>query len=164
MLNGRWGFAAACVAAVVFAVSTPILAGEHPGGEHPGGTAEHAGKPAEHPGKKAAQYTARDIKDALTSYVDKDVSLKGGYFLIYDAKNAKPWALTFSKIHDPVRVINDKSYFACTDFKSGKTVLDIDFWFEPDGKGKLKLTEIKIHKDNGKPRYTFEKDQMVEVK
>lgn len=166
--------------AILFSTLPALIsvAGEHPGAEHPGSSAEHSGKPAE--GDKGwkgsdptsqeqmcevpAKVTAQDIKDAISSYVKKDVALKGGYFLLYDARNAKPWVLTFSKIHDPVSVINEKSYFACTDFKSGKDILDIDFWFEPDADGKLRTTKISIHKDNGKPRYTFDNDKPVEVK
>jgi hypothetical protein len=68
----------------------------------------------------------------------------------------------------------DGRYFACTDFRkagSKDEYYDVDFWLEDKG-GKLKVTEVKIHKvpvqEDGvwtqKSRYTFDGLQMEEVK
>lgn len=144
---------------------------EHAGKEHAG--KEHAGK--EHDGK-AVKISAKDIKEKINHYIKKDTGLKGGSFLIYDDKLEKTWRLKFVKIHDPVRIINKKTYFACMDFKEvgGSDVLDIDFWLETKShakhkakhkdKHKLKITEIKIHKLNGTPRFTYKDDKPVPVK
>jgi len=144
---------------------------EHAGKEHAG--KEHADKKdKEHAGKehagKAIKVSAKDIKAKIKSYIKKDTKMKGGSFLIFDDKLDKTWRLKFVKIHDPVRIINDKTYFACMDFKEvgGKDVLDIDFWLEVHHKAKhhLKITAIKIHKLNGKARFTYKKDKPVPVK
>jgi len=167
---------------VSFGLSLNLLANEHAGKEHAGKkhadkkTKEHAGKKhkkdKEHAGKehagKAIKVSAKDIKAKIKGYIKKDSKMKGGAFLIHDDKLDKTWRLKFVKIHDPVRIINDKTYFACMDFKEvgGKDVLDIDFWLEVHHKAKhhLKITAIKIHKLNGKPRFTYEKDKPVPVK
>jgi len=140
---------------------------EHAGKKHEG--KEHAGK--EHAGKehagKAIKVSAKDIKGKIKGYIKKDTKLKGGSFVIYDKKMKKTWRLKFVKIHDPVRIINDKTYFACMDFKEvgGKTVLDIDFWLEVDSHAShhLKIPDLKIHKLNGKARFTYKKDKPVPV-
>jgi len=48
-------------------------------------------------------------------------------------------------------------YFACSDFQSidSDDVLDIDFWMVLD-RDKLEVIDTKIHKLNGKPRFTYE--------
>jgi len=187
----KLGQTAALAVIVSAGLSFTLLAAEHAGKEHAGEEVsekkktdkehagkEHAGKKhedKEHAGKKhkehagkAMKVSAKDIKAKIKSYIKKDSKMKGGSFLIYDDKLAKTWRLKFVKIHNPVRIINNKTYFACMDFKEvgGSDVLDIDFWLEVNKKSKhhLKITKIKIHKLNGEPRFTYEKDKPVPVK
>lgn len=140
---------------------------EHAGKEHAG--QEHAGQ--EHAGKSAAAattITAQDVKDAIHAHLDQETAQNDGHFVIEDEKLDKTWMLDFVKIHDPVRIINDKTYFACMDFKEvgGDQVLDLDFWLEATGQEspKLKVTDVKIHKLDGEPRFTYQNDKPVEVK
>ncbi len=110
--------------------------------------------------------TATDIKTGMTQYIIAETKKGNGEFKIHDDKLKKDWALTFVKIHDPVRIIDDKTYFACTDFKSTTSgdVLDLDFWLVPGTKqGVLNLVDTKIHKVNGEPRFTYEGNKLVEV-
>jgi hypothetical protein len=139
---------------------------EHAGKEHAG--KEHAGK--EHAGKAVS---AMDIKNAMNQYIQEKTKEGNGVFKIDD--KGQLLQLKFVKIHDPVRKIEGKGFFACTDFsvandKSGK-LYDLDFWLNPKD-GKLVVTETKIHKHpvlkNGKwlkeARYTFINDKPVELK
>lgn len=137
-----------------------LYAGEHPGQEH-GGT-------------PAPVFTAGQIKKAIQEHINQETKKGGGVFIIKDSKqNNMELKLRFVKIHDPVRQIKDKGYFACSDFEvigeKGK-LYDLDFWLNPM-EGNLVVTETKIHKNpkfiNGQwskmARYTFVNDNPVEV-
>jgi len=122
--------------------------------------------PGEHPGV-IERIRPQDVKDAIRDYIKGDMKLKGGYFLIWDSKLSKVWRLNFSKLHKEVRVLKDGTYFMCTDFKDvvKGTVLDIDFWLREDEEtGELNVVDIKIHKVGGKPRFTYEGEEIRELK
>ena len=140
--------------------------------------AEHAGTGAEHAGEAAGKsrgYTAEDIKAAMTAHIEGEIAKGGGALKIVDEKTGKPLALEFVKIHDPVRKVEGKGYFACTDFhpqgaEAGKTY-DLDFWLHPTD-GELQVVDTRIHKHpvrkgggwEKEARYTFVNDNPVEVK
>lgn len=162
-----------------FALALPSLshAGEHGGtaAEHGGKAAEHGGKAAEHGGKKAEGFTAEQIKAAMNAHIETQVREGKGHLVIKDDKSGETLKLKFVKIHDPVRKIEGKGYFACTDFQpegapEGK-LYDLDFWLNPEGEN-LAVTETRIHKHPKKKgkkwtkeaRYTFVNDKPVEVK
>lgn len=140
---------------------------EHAGTEHAG--QEHAGQ--EHGGEAAQSYTAAEIKGAMNAHIT--MRTQDGIFKIHDEKTNEELELKFVKIHDPVRKIEGKGYFACTDFEvvgqAGK-LYDLDFWLNP-ADGTLKVTEEKIHKNpvpkgdgwEKKARYTFINDNPVEI-
>ncbi|MBI2609050.1 MAG: hypothetical protein HYW47_05545 [Deltaproteobacteria bacterium] len=149
---------------------------EHPGekkeSEHPGENTN------EHPGDSKLEikkdFTATEIKTAIRQYISSRTDSKSlsGIFEIFDAKENKNLKLRFVKIHDPVRKLNNKEYFACTDFEVVGTpgrLYDLDFWLSPES-GKLVTTEEKIHKhpaDNeGRKiaRYTFKDEEIVDIK
>ncbi len=147
---------------------TAKVSGQEHGGKEHGGQ-EHGGK--EHGGEAAQTFSAAEIKGAMNAYIS--MREDQGIFKITDEKTGDELQLKFVKIHDPVRKIEGKGFFACTDFEvvghSGK-LYDLDFWLNPEG-GKLKVTEEKIHKhpiktDAGwekKARYTFINDNPVEI-
>lgn len=142
---------------------------EHPGDEHPGD--EHPGDKA----KKGKSFSAKDIKTAMKSHIKAETK-KGekGVFEIKDPKTGDKLELKFVKIHDPVRKMPKKGYFACTDFHvvgADKKLYDLDFWLSPKD-GELSVTKTKIHKHPAKKdgkwvkeaRYTFKNDKIAEVK
>lgn len=142
---------------------------EHAGKEHAG--KEHAGK--EHAGS-ATKVSAQNIKDAMNAHITAETAKGGGVFKIKDEKTSENLELNFVKIHDPVRKIDGKGYFACTDFSvkgAPEKLYDLDFWLNPGTDGKLAVTATKIHKHpkqtGGKwekeARYTFENDKPVEI-
>ena len=145
---------------------------------------EHGGSPVqeqpgkqtttEHPSGKVEAFTADQIKTAMSQYITEKTKEGGGVFKMHDDKTGQDLALEFVKIHDPVRKIEEKGYFACTDFRvqgEPQKVYDLDFWLNPQD-NKLVVTKTTIHKEpkqvgNGwvkVPRYTFENDQPVEVR
>ncbi|WP_242522716.1 hypothetical protein [Candidatus Methylacidiphilum infernorum] len=121
----------------------------------------------EHPGEYE-QKRAWEVKAAIHDYVAQKMKEGGGVFHLKDPKTGKDLALEFVEIHNPVRRIPGKQYFACTDFREKgepEKYYDIDFWFD-EKQGKLIVSDIKIHKEPVKEgeqwiqveRYSFEKD------
>jgi len=134
--------------AAVLVLMTAVGAQEHPG-EHP---REHPTQ--EHPARKTVGLTKEALARAIQAYIQKDDRLKGGYFLVYDKKVRKPLALTLLRVHeDRLSRVEKGLYFACADFKAPEGRLyDLDFFMQ-EGKSGLDVSEITIHKENGKPRY-----------
>jgi hypothetical protein len=131
---------------------------EHP--EHPAkGTAAKAEHP-EHPNAATAAVTKEMMAETITGYVEKDAALKGGYFCVYDAKANAPLALALDKVHqDKLAKVSDGLFFACCDFKATNgTMYDLDFFMKSTPMG-LRVSEVAVHKEAGKPRYGWvEKD------
>ena len=127
-----------------------------PATEHPGETEE----------KKGWQ-----VESAVNAYVAGKI--KDGVFVLKDDKTGEQRSLEFVEIHRPLRKIEGKGYFACTDFREqgGKDKFyDVDFWLvEKDGT--LEVTEARIHKEPKNedgvwvqvPRYTFENEKVKDV-
>ena len=117
------------------------------------------------------KYYVQDIKKAMMEYIEETVD-ENGVFKLEDEKTGEILSLRFVEIHDPVRVINSTTYFACTDFHvdgNPKKLYDLDFWMSPKD-GVLKIYKTKIHKEPRKsliygwykqPRYTFIDDEIV---
>ncbi len=144
------------IIALFFYFTPMISAAEHPGQGVGTSTIEHPGKPV----------TADFVKKSIRDYVEAES--RDGVFTVRDQKLNKEWGLKLDKIHDPVRSFEKEGqtiYFTCVDFKStnSQEVLDIDFWMVPKG-SKLEVTETRIHKVNGEPRYTYEGINIKEIK
>ena len=151
------------ITAVAFALlSVPaIYAQEHPT-EHPTkAKKEKKEHPTEHPTEaKAGAVTVDQMSHAITHFIESDAKLKGGFFLCYDASGKKTLQLTLDKVHkERLSQVGDNLFFACSDFKSASgKMYDLDFFMESKD-GQLAVTEIMIHKEDGKARYSwFEKD------
>ncbi|MBI2821464.1 MAG: hypothetical protein HYX74_04515 [Acidobacteria bacterium] len=89
------------------------------------------------------------VTKAITGYVQQDQQLKGA-FLIKDKKAAAVRELKFDHIHSGVEKREDGGYVACVDFKEGNQVLDLDFYLKPAASGELQVSDIRIHKIDGK--------------
>jgi hypothetical protein len=126
----------------------------------PGGQAqEHRGEhPQEHPeGNQSSGVSKDDLADAIQTYVQKEAALKGGFFLVYDKDTGRTLALTLDRVHrERLSRVAAATYFACADFKSseGKTY-DLDIFMRGSSKDKLEVTEISVHKEDGKERYNW---------
>lgn len=141
-----------------------FYAGACMSGEHPGSAVEHPGEAV----KPHKTITAKFVKKSIEEHVKAQSKGTGGVFVVHDDKLKRDWRLKLTKIHDPVRMFEKGGktiYFACSDFTSveGKDVLDIDFWMVPKG-DRLEVTDTKIHKLNGEPRYGYEGVEIKEVK
>lgn len=145
---------------------------EHPGDEHPGEGKEGEEHPGDGKQGKKSDFSASEIKKAMKSHIDSESS-QNGVFMMKDSKADKKLKLKFVKIHDPVRKMPEKGYFACTDFHvkgKKKKLYDLDFWLKPKD-GSLEVTKSKIHKHpvkkdgkwKKKARYTFKNDKIMKL-
>lgn len=161
-LLGAWGYG---------------LSGEHPehptpakseSKEHPKGESkEH---PKEHP-KKVAQNKAfqNDFEKVVKDYVVSEAQKTGGVYTIHDDVANKDWKLELVKVHkNKICMLQEgRQCFACADFKEvgGKNKIDLDFYANKAEDGVITMEKVLIHKVNGKPRFTYDKNNnMVPVK
>jgi hypothetical protein len=145
------------LAMVLFVYYSPcVFAAEHGGQEH--GGQEHGGAAV------AAQPSAKDIKSTMKNYVEEK-SKQTGTFDIIDPETGKMRSLKLQRIHERVGKTGDY-FYSCADFKDTKSgeMLDLDIDVKNEG-GKLSVVDVRIHKINGKPRYTYDKnDNRIPVK
>ncbi|VVM04353.1 hypothetical protein MAMC_00027 [Methylacidimicrobium cyclopophantes] len=127
---------------------------------------------SEHPGHTEFK-RAWEVKAAIHEYLADKIREGGGVLRIKDEKTRQEIPLEFVEIHNPVRRIPDKDYFACTDFREKgepEKIYDIDFWLA-EKNGKLFVDQVKIHKVPEKEdghwiqveRYSFEADKPIVV-
>jgi len=128
-----------------------------------GMAAEHGGK--EHGGAAMSmEPSGKNIQKAMTDYV-KEKSAATGTFDVYDNETGKDRKLKLQRVHERVGKTGNY-YYSCADFEdigTGETLdLDIDV---KDENGKLSVADVRIHKLNGKERYTYdENDNRIPVK
>lgn len=118
-------------------------------------------------------FYVEDIKGAMHRHIAARVD-DDGIFRMKDRVTGELLELQFVKIHDPVRVIDDRTYFACTDFHvvgEPDKLYDLDFWLRPAG-DVLEVYEERVHKEPRRsllwgwykhPRYTFVDDEVVSL-
>ena len=110
-----------------------------------------------------AEPTPTQLRGTIADYV-KTQEKNQGAFLIIDERTNEPRRLEFVRVHERVGKTGDY-YYSCTDMKDVRTgdLLDLDFDVA-DNAGRLDVVAVRIHKDNGNPRYTYDdKDNMVPV-
>jgi YHS domain-containing protein len=118
---------------------------------------------SEHPGKMA-QKRGWEVMSAVEQSALMQAG-SDGVFKLKDDKTGQTLDLKFVDTHQPVRQLDDGTYFACTDFRAAGTkdqIYDIDFWVKPNG-DKMEVTQVRVHKvpekKNGQwvqvPRYSW---------
>lgn len=113
--------------------------------------------PSDHPAGEQSEVTTQTITTAIEKHVKKSAKKNDGYFIVEDREAGKTLYLKLDKIHkERLSAVKKDLYFACVDFtnRDGRTY-DIDFFLKDSG-GSLNVTETMVHKEEGKPRYTWE--------
>ncbi len=144
-------FLVLCCILAASAHLSQVWGAEHPA-EHPSGGTKQSGS-----SKKQSALSKEDMAWAIEAYVKKETALKGGYFLVYDKVAKKPLVLALDRVHkDRLSRVGAGVYFACADFRTpeGK-VYDLDVFMKGPDKKHMKVTEISVHKEDGKARYTW---------
>ncbi len=133
-------------AVLCFAATVGLRAQEHPM-EHPKKTTS-ATKPI----------STAALEKAIKEQIAEKAKANGGKLAVNDDVLNKTWQLDLVKVHtDKLTQLDDKTYFACVDFKATDGALvDVDFYMKNDN-GKLSLSDTTVHKINGKPRFNYEK-------
>ena len=141
------------------------ISGEHPEHPTPAKSESSASKehPKEHP-KKGAQDKAfqNDFEKVVKDYVVAEAQKTGGGYTVHDEAAGKDWKLELVKVHkNKICMLQEgKVCFACADFKEagGKNKLDLDFYANKADDGRVTMEKVLIHKVNGKPRFTYDKN------
>jgi len=158
----------------VVGFSQMTLAAEHGGKEHGGKTKtqEHGGKSTtqehggtsktqiqsgkEHGGTSAKKPAAADIRSAMKNHIVSNYV--NGAFAISDPDTGTTRHLKLVRVHERVGKTGDY-YYSCADFRDAKTneLLDLDIDISDNG-GRLTVADVRIHKVNGKERYTYDEN------
>ncbi len=155
MLNRRWNRNPWLVMLfglmlVIGLSAVPTLAQqqeEHPDKEHPD---------KEHPDDVGSPPTIEEMAGFLEAHVAETTADSDGWMMIHDERAGKHRKLRLDKIHrERLAKTSEGTYFVCADFMSSRDeVFDLDFWVQRTDDG-LKVTDTLIHKEAGKPRYTW---------
>ncbi len=131
--------------------------------------AEHGGK--EHAGQTAVQQapvkvepTAEELRQTIRDHITKTTQ-KQGAFTIKDSVTGNTRTLTLVGVHERVGKTGDY-YYSCTDMRDAASgeLLDLDFDVEAKA-GRLNVVDVRIHKVDGKARYTYDdKDHRIPVR
>jgi len=126
------------------------FAQEHP--EHP--------KKMEHPKNAPAGVSKEDLAIAIEAYVHGEMEKGGGTWKVPDTEENTTLALSLSKVHnDKLAQTGPDVYFACADLKNEDGhMYDLDVFMKGPDKDQLKVTEVTVHKKDGKERYTWEEE------
>jgi hypothetical protein len=127
--------------------------------------------------------SSQEIRQGIKKILEQDQKLHGGWFQIWDPRLQHSWRLKHVSVHDrvaymdspvarrmlaqagirPVHRSDEIVYFGCNNFRSAEgTLVDVDVWMVRSG-DKLSPIDYQIHKVSGKPRYTFQNDEVVPV-
>ncbi len=116
--------------------------------------------PKEHPKQTntAVTISMPTLERAIKDQIAEKARANGGKFAVQDDVLSKTWRLELVRVHtDKLTQLDEKTYFACVDFKADDgTPVDVDFYMKNDN-DKLTLSDTTVHKVNGKPRFTYEK-------
>lgn len=127
--------------------ASSVLAAEHGGKEHGGTTQkEHGG---------ASMPSADAIRAAMEGYV-METSKATGTFDVMDPETGTTRRLELLRVHERVGKTGNY-YYSCADFKDTETgqMLDLDLDVQDWG-GALSVADVRIHKVDGKERYTYD--------
>jgi len=103
------------------------------------------------------------LRGTIRDHIARQEQLQGA-FAVIDERTGELRQLELIRVHKRVGKTGDY-YYSCTDMRDVKTgdELDLDFDIQ-DTDGELDVVAIRIHKDNGKPRYTYDdNDNMIPV-
>lgn len=110
----------------------------------------------------AAGPTAEELRQTIRQYIQTQEKLLGSFTIPDVREKGKLRTLSLIRVHERVGKTGDY-YYSCTDMKDAATgdQLDLDFDISDAGK-ELKVVAVRIHKDNGTPRYTYDdKDNLI---
>jgi len=105
-----------------------------------------------------AEPSAEELRQTIRDYIQRHED-KLGSFTVPDPKQiGKLRTLSLIRVHERVGKTGDY-YYSCTDMKDVASGDELDLDFDvSDQEQKLQVVAVRIHKDNGKPRYTYDQN------
>lgn len=110
-----------------------------------------------------AEPTAGELRDTIRKYISQQEK-QLGIFAILDRNDGSIRPLELVGVHERVGKTGN-FYYSCTDMRDLETgeLRDLDFDISDEG-GILRVVSVRIHKDDGIPRYTYgDKDELMPV-
>lgn len=103
-----------------------------------------------------AEPSAEQLRQTIRDYIQWHEDKLGSFTLPDPKQIGKLRTLQLVRVHERVGKTGDY-YYSCTDMKdvASGDELDLDFDVSDQGE-KLQVVAVRIHKDNGKPRYTYD--------
>jgi len=102
-------------------------------------------------GEKVTGSEAESVRQAITDYIQRDIKLKGGFFL-YDSGLKRVVGMKFDHVHEGVTRTAKGQFSACVDMRRVNGALyDLDVYMEQAEQG-LKPAKLVIHKVDGEKR------------
>ncbi len=111
-----------------------------------------------------AEPSAEQLRETIRQYIQKQEQATGGFTVSDPKEKGMLRTLSLIQVHERVGKTGDY-YYSCTDMQDSASgdKLDLDFDISDGGK-ELKVVAVRIHKDNGKPRYTYgDNDQLISL-
>lgn len=111
-----------------------------------------------------AEPTAEQLRQTIRDYITRQEQQTGAFTIPDPKEKGKLRTLTLVRVHERVGKTGDY-YYSCTDMKDvvAGNLLDLDFDVADAGT-ELKVVAVRIHKDDGKPRYTYDdNDNLIPV-
>ncbi|MDP3919447.1 MAG: hypothetical protein Q8R76_01390 [Candidatus Omnitrophota bacterium] len=103
------------------------------------------------------------LRGTIRTYIAEQEKMQGAFGIV-DNRTDTLRRLELVRVHERVGKTGDY-YYSCTDMRDVLTGDELDLDFDIiDRDGALSVVSIRIHKDNGSPRYTYdENDNMIPV-
>lgn len=110
----------------------------------------------------AAEPSAEELRETIRQYIQTQEKGLGSFTIPDVREKGKLRTLSLIRVHERVGKTGSY-YYSCTDMKDLNTgdMLDLDFDISDTGR-QLQVVAVRIHKDNGSPRYTYDdKDNLI---
>jgi len=109
----------------------------------------------------AAEPSADELRQTIRQYIQWQEKTTGAFTIPDPLEKGTLRSLSLMQVHERVGKTGNY-YYSCTDMKDVATgdTLDLDFDISNAGED-LKVVAIRIHKDNGDPRFTYDANDNI---
>ncbi|MBI4226696.1 MAG: hypothetical protein HY600_00315 [Candidatus Omnitrophica bacterium] len=103
-----------------------------------------------------AEPSAEQLRQTIRDYIARQETALGAFTVPDPREKGALRTLALVRVHERVGKTGEY-YYSCTDMRDARTgdLLDLDFDVADTGTT-LQVAAVRIHKDNGQPRYTYD--------
>jgi hypothetical protein len=103
-----------------------------------------------------AEPTAEELRQTIRDYIQSQEQRMGAFVIPDPKQKGLLRTLSLIRVHERVGKTGDY-YYSCTDMKDVNSQDELDLDFDVSNMSeKLTVVAVRIHKDNGNPRYTYD--------